>query len=231
MRGYEKSSVQKKSIFSTANSGGSKAIQKKAVSVIQKAAPEEEQQQHKSDGTVRKAAEPDMEEKPLGVTHYKISQQIPTVVQLMVDCNHLSHDLSHTVVAQLNGWIFESSTQTSVDLIKLRFRHTADQSVCVVHYHPGSHYPTAVEDENGRRLHDSCHKFNQELATAAQTHIDVNRVEAPQSRQPTSTQEIRPLAEQQELIAAARSLGSAAYRPGAMRQIQPPPPPKLAANE
>lgn len=77
MKGYDKSSVQKKSNYSAANSDGSMAIQKKAVSVIQKAAPEEELQQHKSDGTVQKAAATDLEGKPLGVTQKKIYQENP----------------------------------------------------------------------------------------------------------------------------------------------------------
>jgi hypothetical protein len=77
MGGFEKTTAQKKSNYSAANSSSSSAIQKKAVSVIQKAAPEEEVQQHKSDRTVQKAAAPDLEEKPLGVTQHKISKENP----------------------------------------------------------------------------------------------------------------------------------------------------------
>jgi hypothetical protein len=77
MGGYEKTTAQRKSNFSSANSSGSNAIQKKSVSTIQKAAAPEELQQHKSDGAVQKAAAPDMEEKPLGVTQHKISQENP----------------------------------------------------------------------------------------------------------------------------------------------------------
>jgi hypothetical protein len=70
--------TQRKANFSAANSGGSNAIQKKAVSVIQKVAPEEEVQQHKSDGTIQKVDPTDLEEEPLGVTQHKKSQEIPT---------------------------------------------------------------------------------------------------------------------------------------------------------
>ena len=77
MVGFEKTTFQKKSNFPAAYQSGALAIQKKAVPIIQKAAPEEEMQQHKSESTVQKAAAPDLEEKPSGVTQHKTSQKNP----------------------------------------------------------------------------------------------------------------------------------------------------------
>ena len=77
MVGFEKTTSQKKSNFPAAYQSGALAIQKKAVPIIQKAAPEEEMQQHKSESTVQKAAAPDLEEKPSGVTQHKTSQKNP----------------------------------------------------------------------------------------------------------------------------------------------------------
>lgn len=77
MQSKEKLAVQRKANHSQADSEGINAIQRKAVSVIQKAAPEEEVQQHKSEATVQKAEAPDMEEKPSGVAQKKSTQENP----------------------------------------------------------------------------------------------------------------------------------------------------------
>jgi len=75
MKGYEKSGYQKKSGISAAGSSGTKAIQKKSVSVIQNAAHKEELQQHKLDATVQKVGATDLEEKHKEVTQHKTSVQ------------------------------------------------------------------------------------------------------------------------------------------------------------
>jgi hypothetical protein len=77
MRGHEKTLAQKTTTHSSANSSGLKTMQRKAVSVIQKMTPEEEPKQAKSDGTVQKVEEIEMEEQPLGVTQKKKLQKNP----------------------------------------------------------------------------------------------------------------------------------------------------------
>ncbi len=72
MKGKDKTATYQNAHASAAHTVGAKALQRKAVGVVQKAEPEEEIQQQKSDGTVQKMEAPELdEEHPSGVTQHK----------------------------------------------------------------------------------------------------------------------------------------------------------------
>lgn len=75
MQVQDKTTTHQKANASSAHTVSAKALQKKAVGVVQKAEPEEEIQQQKSDGTVQKMDAPELdEEHPGGVTQHKSQQ-------------------------------------------------------------------------------------------------------------------------------------------------------------
>jgi hypothetical protein len=75
MKTQDKTATQQKANSSSAHTVSTKALQKKAVGVVQKVEPEEEVQQQQSDGTVQKMDAPELdEEHPVGVTQQKHQQ-------------------------------------------------------------------------------------------------------------------------------------------------------------
>jgi len=107
MKAQDKRVAQQKASSSAAHNAGEKSLQRIAVGIVQKVEPEEELQQHKSDGTVQKMEAPELDEEYLaGVKQHKLNAyayaQGTDIHLASGQEKHLPHEAWH-VVQQKQG--------------------------------------------------------------------------------------------------------------------------------
>lgn len=133
MKAKEKTVTQQRANHSSAHTVSTKALQKKAVGVVQKVAPEEELQQHKSEGAVQKMDAPELdEEHPAGVMQPKTQAQVKTEVapaQLKENKTGMPDNLKSGI---------ENLSGMSMDHVKVHYNSSQPAQLNALAYAQGS---------------------------------------------------------------------------------------------
>lgn len=133
MKTKDKTVEQQKSSSSAAHNTSEKSLQRKAVGIVQKAEPEEEVQQHQSDGTVQKMDAPELEEdSATGVMQHKTETES--------DANNLSVQRKENKTGMpdnLKSGI-ENLSGMSMDHVKVHYNSAQPAQLNALAYAQGS---------------------------------------------------------------------------------------------
>lgn len=98
--------------------------------------------------------------------------------------NHAANQTTNwnQTVQMVAGWQFDGLVPVDAHLVKLRFKNTTTLEICLVHYHPGASFVSALDDNDGNRLGDSTLKHDADLAIAAMAYLTANPINSKLSK-------------------------------------------------
>jgi hypothetical protein len=172
MKTQDKTTTHQKEHASSAHTVSSKALQKKAVGVVQKVEPEEEVQQHQSDGTVQKMEAPELdEEHPEGVMQQKHQQTEVNAFPVQRQENKTG------MPDQLKSGI-ENLSGMSMDHVKVHYNSSQPAQLNALAYAQGSDIHIAPGQEK-HLPHEAWHVVQQaqgrvQATTQMKTGVAVN---------------------------------------------------------